>query len=82
MEIADIFVINKADHPGWRKWSAEIQSLSAWHRPDGWTPPIIRTVATDGRHRRVMAAIEVARTHTRKCEPAPAVLQIDHLGSR
>jgi len=48
MEIADVFVINKADQPGADRLEREIlalQSLSA--RPDKWTP-IIRTVATEG----------------------------------
>jgi LAO/AO transport system kinase len=49
MEIADIFVINKADQPGADRLEREIlalQSLST--RRDGWVPPIVRTVATDG----------------------------------
>lgn len=49
MEIADVFVINKADQPGAERLEREIlalQSLST--RPDGWTPPMVRTVATDG----------------------------------
>src|ERR1700685_1714518 len=49
MEIADVFVINKADQPGADRLEREIltlQSLST--RPDGWVPPIIRTIATDG----------------------------------
>src|SRR3984957_7527477 len=50
MEIADVFVINKADQPGADRLQREIlalQSLST--RQDGWVPPIIHTVATDGR---------------------------------
>ncbi len=49
LEIADIFVINKADQPGADRLEREIlalQSLSTRH--DGWVPPIVRTVATDG----------------------------------
>jgi LAO/AO transport system kinase len=49
LEIADIFVINKSDQPGADRLEREIlalQSLST--RQDGWVPPIIRTVATDG----------------------------------
>ncbi len=48
LEIADVFVINKADQPGADRLEREIlalQSLST--RPDGWVPPIIRTVATE-----------------------------------
>jgi LAO/AO transport system kinase len=50
MEIADVFVINKSDQPGADRLQREIlalQSLST--RQDGWVPPIIHTVATDGR---------------------------------
>jgi LAO/AO transport system kinase len=49
MEIADVFVINKADQPGAEKLEREIKSyLALSHRPDGWSPKIIRTVASDG----------------------------------
>jgi LAO/AO transport system kinase len=49
MEIADVFVINKADQPGADRLEREIlalQSLST--RRDGWVPPIVRAVATEG----------------------------------
>jgi LAO/AO transport system kinase len=49
MEIADVFVINKADQPDPDRLEREIkavQSLST--REDGWVPPIVRTVAVDG----------------------------------
>jgi LAO/AO transport system kinase len=49
MEIADVFVINKADQPGADRLEQEIkaiQSLST--RKDGWVPPVIRATATDG----------------------------------
>lgn len=53
MEIADVFVINKADQPGADRLEREIlalQSLSHSEvaRPDGWTPPIVKAVATEG----------------------------------
>jgi GTPase len=48
MEIADIFVINKADHPGAERVEREIQGLlTLRNRPDGWMPPVLRTVATE-----------------------------------
>jgi LAO/AO transport system kinase len=50
MEIADVFVINKADQPGADRLEREIlalQSLST--RGDGWVPPIVHAVATEGR---------------------------------
>ena len=49
LEIADVFVINKADQPGADRLKRELlalQSLST--RRDGWVPPIVQTVATDG----------------------------------
>lgn len=49
MEIADIFVINKSDREGAERVEREIralQSLSTRH--DGWTPPIVKTVASEG----------------------------------
>ena len=50
MEVADVFVINKADHAeGADRLEREIlalQSLST--RPDKWTPPIVRAIATEG----------------------------------
>lgn len=50
MEIADIFAINKADREGAERVEREIramQSLAA--RADSWSPPIIKTVATEGK---------------------------------
>lgn len=49
MEIADIFVINKSDREGAERVEREIramQSLSV--RGDRWTPPIVKTVASEG----------------------------------
>ena len=49
MEIADVFVINKADHPGVERVEREIQAmLGLATRPDGWVPPVVRTVASEG----------------------------------
>jgi LAO/AO transport system kinase len=51
MEIADIFVINKSDREGAERVEREIramQSLAARTRNDRWTPPIVKTVATEG----------------------------------
>jgi LAO/AO transport system kinase len=50
MEIGDIFVINKCDRPGVENMERAVLSLlSLAHRPDGWVPPIIRTIATEDR---------------------------------
>jgi GTPase len=50
MEIGDIFVINKCDRPGVEKMErAVLAMLSLGHQEDGWQPPVIKTVATEGR---------------------------------
>jgi LAO/AO transport system kinase len=49
MEIADIFVINKSDRDGADHVEREIRTLqSLAMRADGWTPPIVKTVASEG----------------------------------
>ena len=50
IEIADVFVINKSDLPGAEKLERELNNyLGLSHRPDGWTPKIVHTVASDGK---------------------------------
>jgi LAO/AO transport system kinase len=50
MEIGDIFVINKADHPGVERIEAELHShLQFSRRKDGWQPRVVKTVASEGR---------------------------------
>jgi LAO/AO transport system kinase len=50
MEIADIFVINKSDRDGAENMEREIRSMqSLASRKDGWTPPIVKTVASEGK---------------------------------
>ena len=49
MEIADIFVINKSDHEGAERVEREIRALqSLAPRADKWTPPVVKTVASEG----------------------------------
>jgi LAO/AO transport system kinase len=50
MEIADIFVINKSDREGAERVEREIRALQSLAvRRDGWTPPIVKTVASEGK---------------------------------
>jgi LAO/AO transport system kinase len=50
MEIADIFVINKSDYEGAERMEREIRALqSLAARGDGWTPPVVKTVASEGK---------------------------------
>jgi LAO/AO transport system kinase len=49
MEIADLYVLNKADFPGAERLEQEIEAmLSLASRADGWRPPIVRAIATTG----------------------------------
>lgn len=49
MEIADIFVINKADRDGADRVEREIRAMQSLATRHGdWVPPIIKTVAQDG----------------------------------
>jgi LAO/AO transport system kinase len=62
IEIADVFVINKSDLPGAEKLERELNNyLGLSHRPDGWTPKIVHTVATDGKG--IKEALEAAREY-------------------
>lgn len=50
MEIADVFVINKADRVGAADTRRDLEQMLALSPGrDGWSPPIVETVATDGR---------------------------------
>ncbi|MGE0132230.1 MAG: methylmalonyl Co-A mutase-associated GTPase MeaB [Blastocatellales bacterium] len=54
MEIGDIFVINKAEREGVERTERELITLLEMSerpsdREDGWTPPIVRTVATQNK---------------------------------
>ena len=63
LEVADLFVINKADRPGADELERDLRAsleLSAW--PDAWRPSIVRTVATAGDGvAAVLAAVEAHR---------------------
>lgn len=68
MEIADIFVINKSDHEGAERVEKEIRALqSLATRDDGWTPSIVKTVATTGAGMQELAdAIKSYQSHLAK----------------
>ena len=68
MEIADIFVINKTDRDGADQVEKEIRAMqSLAMRGDDWTPPIVKTVATQGTGvAEVAAAIAEYRNYMNK----------------
>src|SRR5580765_6073956 len=50
MEIADIFVLNKADREGADRLEEQLHAMLSLVMPrDGWHPPVIRTVATENK---------------------------------
>jgi LAO/AO transport system kinase len=67
MEIADIFVVNKADREGADRTVASIEanlSLQTF-APDAWRPPIVKTEAIAGKGiAELVATIERFRSHT------------------
>lgn len=50
MEIADVFVVNKADREGADRTVAEIEGMLSLreHGPDEWLPPVVRSCAASG----------------------------------
>jgi LAO/AO transport system kinase len=72
MEIGDVFVINKADRDGVLRTEKELEALlSLAHRPDGWTPPIVKTVATENKGlEELAAAVESYRDFQKDAEGA------------
>jgi LAO/AO transport system kinase len=66
MEIADIFVVNKADREGADRMAAAIEAVLSLHDygPDDWRPPVLLTEATTGRGLPELAAtIDRFRAH-------------------
>jgi LAO/AO transport system kinase len=65
MEIADIFVLNKSDREGADRLETELEAtLHLAPEREGWTPRIVRTVATENRGLdEVAAAITEFREH-------------------
>lgn len=49
MEIADIFVVNKADHPMADQLRREIRSMMEMQHWSGWVPELVTTQALDGK---------------------------------
>jgi LAO/AO transport system kinase len=88
MEIADVFVINKADLPGAEKLERELTaSLALAHGRDGWNPVIVRTVASEGQGiGELLRAAEECRARTSRDrspihrQALDAGVGIDHLG--
>jgi len=67
MEIADVFVVNKADRPGASQTVHDLQSMLDLTRgsgSDGWRPPVVAAVGTTGEGvEDLWAAIDSHREH-------------------
>jgi GTPase len=49
LEIADLFVVNKADHPGADRLVSDLEAMLSLGEPRRWSPPVVMTVATEGK---------------------------------
>jgi LAO/AO transport system kinase len=50
LEVADIYVVNKADRPASAKLATELRSIAGWRANGrGWTPPVVLTSTTESR---------------------------------
>lgn len=47
MEVADIFVVNKADRDGAAQTRRDLESMVSMASDRSWTPPVVSTVATE-----------------------------------
>jgi LAO/AO transport system kinase len=48
MEVADLFIINKADREGADQVERELEAMKSLAMPTGWDPPVLRTIAQVG----------------------------------
>ncbi|HEY7216340.1 MAG TPA: methylmalonyl Co-A mutase-associated GTPase MeaB [Thermoanaerobaculia bacterium] len=64
LEIADVFVINKADREGVERTARDLEMMLSIGEHGDWLPPIVKTVAArDEGIERVLAEIERHREH-------------------
>jgi LAO/AO transport system kinase len=83
MEIADIFVINKSDREGAERVEREIRALQSLAlRSDRWTPPIVKTVASEGTGIEELAAAVISYEGYLKNENLAAKRNIENWQQR
>ena len=56
MEIADFFVLNKSDRAGADQALMSIKMILAFRKNDGWTPDVLKAIATEGQGTEEIAA--------------------------
>jgi LAO/AO transport system kinase len=70
MEVADIFVLNKAEREGADRLQQQVEAMLEL-APDrgGWKPPVVRTTATEGKGvAELVATISKFRSHAEHAE--------------
>jgi LAO/AO transport system kinase len=73
LEIADVFVINKADRPGLAETQRDLERMLDLTKVDGWRPPVVATTAPTGEG--VDALWEAIRSHRAHQESAGTLQQ-------
>ncbi len=68
LEIADVFVINKADREGADRTARDLEMMLGLAEGTAWRPPIVKTVAS--RSERLPAVVEAVEAHRRWLEEA------------
>ncbi len=64
LEIADVFIVNKADRPGVRETVRDLNQMLDLGPAREWRPPIVETVATTGEGAaEIMATLQEHRAH-------------------
>lgn len=67
LEVADVFVINKADRPGVREARRDLEQMLDLARPGAWRPEILATTASAGEGiDELWAAVARHRVHLRE----------------
>jgi LAO/AO transport system kinase len=49
MEIGELFCVNKSDRDGADRLVMEVETMVEMKKGDGWMPPVVKTVATNGK---------------------------------
>jgi GTPase len=78
LEIADVLVVNKADHPGADILVSQLRALLSLAPPGQRRPPIVKTTATKGEGlEQLAAAIEEHREYLEKSGEMDKVRQAE-----
>lgn len=82
LEIADLFVINKADHPGADRLASDLEAMLSLGELRGPRPEILQTVATEGRGLEQLAAAIERRASTLRADGTLAARRRAGLSAR